>query len=98
MLTREEMELEALLLEVKQARLQAQVEKEEYIDQLKTFSPPEFLKEAKRLNKLLKLDNYYDPDSFDVYDMLEQLLDHADQAGCYESVMAIFDKSGFQFD
>ena len=68
---------------------------QQYIAKLQSLNVQGFVKEAKRLSKALAKDSSYDPEAFDNLSMLDTLIEQADHRGCYERVMAVFDKQGY---
>jgi hypothetical protein len=71
---------------------------QQYIAKLQNLDTQGFVREARRLSKALAKDSSYDPEAFDNLSMLDTLIEQADNKGCYETVLAEFDKQGYDLN
>jgi hypothetical protein len=69
----------------------------QYIAKLQRLDTQGLVKEAKRLCKSLSREAGYDPEAYDDYAKLDTLIEQADLRGCYETLLAEFDRQGYNF-
>jgi len=63
-----------------------------YVSRVRSFTRPEYISEVRKIAKLMDKDPSYDPEAFDVYAMIDTLVEVAEEEGYYETVMAEMNK------